>query len=603
MNVLAPPGFAAFHAAYAEGRGTLVWSRGVADLETPVAAFLKLAHGKPFSFLLESIEGGAARGRYSIIGMRPDLIWRCRDGTAEINRHASAAPHAFEPDPRPALESLRALIAETRLEVPPHLPPMTGGLVGYLGYDMVRLMERLPAKNADRLGLPQALLVRPTLFAIFDNVNADLTLAAPVYPDPDISSDAAWENAHALLAEAASALERPLPHPDPPVSLPPPPAPTSNLSKEEFLSVVRRMKEYIYAGDAFQIVPSQRFSLPFALPPFAFYRALRRINPSPFLFFLDFGSFAVAGSSPEILVRLREGMVTLRPLAGTRPRGATREEDLRLEAELLGDPKERAEHLMLLDLGRNDVGRVAEIGTVKVTEKFVVERFSHVMHISSNVEGRLAENLDALDALIAGFPAGTLTGAPKVRAMQIIEELEPERRGIYGGCIGYFAANGTMDTCIALRTAVIKDGTLYVQAGGGVVADSDPESEYRGNPPQGPRPAPRRRGSHPLRRPERIRIRIRPRLRSWGPTPPRRGFAPAPHWGLGPQTPTRSHCGPRGNPSSRSPARAAVRGLTPPANERIAGPIPPPRHWPASPAARAPRRRTPLRWCAGGSTD
>ncbi|HUA78547.1 MAG TPA: anthranilate synthase component I [Acetobacteraceae bacterium] len=478
MNVLSPPGFAAFRAAYEEGRGTLVWSSGVADLETPVAAFLKLAHGQPYSFLLESIEGGAARGRYSIIGMRPDLIWRCRRGKAEINRHARSAPHAFEPEPRPALESLRALIAETRLEVPPHLPPMTGGLVGYLGYDMVRLMERLPEKNEDRLGLPEALLIRPTLFAIFDNVNADLTLAAPVYPNPGIACEAAWENAQALLAEASASLSRPLPLPNPPVSLPSPPSPSSNMSKEKFIAVVERMKEYIYAGDAFQIVPSQRFSLPFALPPFSFYRALRRINPSPFLFFLDFGNFAVAGSSPEILVRYRDGMVTLRPLAGTRPRGATREEDLRLEADLLADPKERAEHLMLLDLGRNDVGRVAEIGSVQVTEQFVIERFSHVMHISSNVQGRLAENLDALDALIAGFPAGTLTGAPKVRAMEIIEELEPERRGIYAGCIGYFAANGTMDTCIALRTAVIKDGTLYVQAGGGVVADSVPEAEY-----------------------------------------------------------------------------------------------------------------------------
>ncbi|MDA8052114.1 MAG: anthranilate synthase component I [Rhodospirillales bacterium] len=478
MNVLAPPGFAAFHAAYAAGKGTLVWSSGVADLETPVAAFLKLAHGRPNSFLLESIEGGAARGRYSIIGMQPDLIWRCRGGQAEINRHARAAPHAFVADPRPVLESLRALIGETRLEVPAHLPPMTGGLVGYLGYDMVRLMERLPAKNVDRLGLPEAMLIRPTLFVIFDNVNADLTLAVPVYPDEGVSAEAAWEEAGALLAEAAAALERPLPHAAPPVALPPLPAAASNMSKEEFLATVRRMKEYIFAGDAYQIVPSQRFSLPFALPPFSFYRALRRINPSPFLFFLDFGGFAVAGSSPEILVRLRDGMVTIRPLAGTRPRGTTREEDLRLEAELLADPKERAEHLMLLDLGRNDVGRVAEIGSVKVTESFVVERFSHVMHISSNVEGLLRPGLDALDALIAGFPAGTLTGAPKVRAMEIIEELEPERRGIYAGCIGYFAANGTMDTCIALRTAVVKDGTLYVQAGGGVVADSDPEAEY-----------------------------------------------------------------------------------------------------------------------------
>ncbi len=478
MNVLAPQGFAAFRAAYAAGSGTLVWSSGVADLETPVAAFLKLAHGRPNSFLLESIEGGAARGRYSIIGMQPDLVWRCRGGVAEINRHARSAPHAFAADPRPALESLRAVIGETRLEVPAHLPPMTGGLVGYLGYDMVRLMERLPAQNVDRLGLPEALLIRPTLFAIFDNVNADLTLAAPVYPDPAIGAEAAWEAAAAALAEAAQALQRPLPHAAPPVALPPLPHPASNMTKEAFLAIVRRMKEYIFAGDAFQIVPSQRFSLPFALPPFSFFRALRRINPSPFLFFLDFGSFAVAGSSPEILVRLRDGMVTIRPLAGTRPRGATRDEDLRLEAELLADPKERAEHLMLLDLGRNDVGRVAEIGTVAVTESFVVERFSHVMHISSNVQGKLKPGLDALDALIAGFPAGTLTGAPKVRAMQIIEEQEPERRGVYAGCIGYFAANGTMDTCIGLRTAIVKDGTLYVQAGGGVVADSDPEAEY-----------------------------------------------------------------------------------------------------------------------------
>ena len=478
MNIDVPPGFAAFRSAYEAGRGTLVWRRGVADLETPVAAFLKLAHGKPNSFLLESIEGGAARGRYSIIGLMPDLIWRCRNGRAEVNRHARSAPHAFAPDTRPALESLRALIAETRLELPTGLPPMSGGLVGYLGYDMVRLMERLPDQNPDVLGVPEALLLRPTLFAIFDNVNDELTLAAPVYPGGTVSADAAWDAAQALLAEAEAALDRPLPHPAPPVVLPEQPAPESNFTQPEFEAAVMRSKEYIAAGDAFQVVPSQRFSVPFALPPFALYRALRRINPAPFLFFLDFGGFAVVGSSPEILVRLRDGTVTIRPLAGTRRRGATYEEDQALETELLTDPKERAEHLMLLDLGRNDVGRVAELGSVKVTESFVVERFSHVMHISSNVEGKLREGLDALDALVAGFPAGTLSGAPKVRAMEIIEELEPSRRGIYAGCIGYFAANGTMDTCIALRTALVKDGTMYVQAGGGVVADSDPAFEY-----------------------------------------------------------------------------------------------------------------------------
>jgi anthranilate synthase component 1 len=478
MNVSVPPGFAAFRAAYEGGRGALVWARGVADLETPVAAFLKLAHGRPNSFLLESVEGGAARGRYSVIGMEPDLIWRGRDGIAEVNRVARSAPHAFVADTRPALESLRALVAETALDVPESLPPMSGGLVGYLGYDMVRLMERLPAKNADKLGVPEGVLLRPTLFAIFDNVNDELTLVAPCYPRAGVSAEAAWEAAQSVIVEAQAALDRPLPHAAPPVALPPLPAPASNFTREGFIAAVERAKDYIRAGDAFQVVPSQRFSVPFALPAFALYRALRRINPAPFLFYLDFGGFSLVGSSPEILVRLRDGQVTIRPLAGTRKRGATREEDLALEAELLGDPKERAEHLMLLDLGRNDVGRVAEIGSVEVRESFVIERFSHVMHISSTVVGKLAPGLDALDALVAGFPAGTLTGAPKVRAMEIIEELEPERRGFYAGCIGYFAANGTMDTCIGLRTALVKDGTMYVQAGGGVVADSVPESEY-----------------------------------------------------------------------------------------------------------------------------
>ena len=475
---VASPSEAAALAAYREGRGTLIWTTLVADLETPVAAYMKLAAGRPNSFLLESIENGSSRSRYSIIGMAPDLVWRCRNGAAELNRHARSAPHAFTPEPTPALDSLRAIIAETRMDIPDHLPPMLGGLVGYLGYDMVRLMERLPAKNTDALGLPEALLLRPTLFAVFDNVRDELTLAAPIYPEPALPAATAWSNAQAALAEATAALQRPLPHASPPVALPAQPEPTSNMTQQEFMAIVGRMKEYIAAGDAFQVVPSQRFSVPFALPPFALYRSLRRVNPAPFLFFLDFGGFCIVGSSPEVLVRLRDGTVTIRPLAGTRPRGATKKEDDRLEQDLLSDPKEHAEHLMLLDLGRNDVGRVAQLGSVRVTESFAVERFSHVMHISSTVEGRLRPGLDALDALIAGFPAGTLTGAPKIRAMEIIEELEPTRRGIYAGCIGYFAANGTMDTCIGLRTAVVKDGTMYVQAGGGVVADSTPLGEY-----------------------------------------------------------------------------------------------------------------------------
>ncbi len=478
MGYAPPPGFAEFRTDYEQGRGHLVWTRSVADLETPVAAYLKLAEGKPYSFLLESVEGGASRGRYSIIGLAPDLVWRCRDGRPEINRHARSAPFAFTADDRAPLASIRALSAESRLDIPEGLPPMAGGLVGYLGYDMVRQMERLPAKNAASIDVPDSVLVRPTLFAIFDNVTDLLTLAAPVYPRPDTGAAAAWEAAQHAIAAAEAALARPIPLAAPPVSLPPLPEPASNFTKAGFMAAVEKAKEYIRAGDVFQVVPSQRFSVPFALPPFALYRALRRINPAPFLFHLDFAGFSIVGSSPEILVRLRDNVVTIRPLAGTRRRGATHEEDQRLEAELLADPKERAEHLMLLDLGRNDVGRVAEIGTVKVTESFAIERFSHVMHIMSDVQGQLRDGLDAIDALVAGFPAGTLTGAPKVRAMEIIEELEPTRRGIYAGCIGYFAANGTMDTCIGLRTAIVKDGTMYVQAGCGVVADSDPESEY-----------------------------------------------------------------------------------------------------------------------------
>ncbi|BAJ80622.1 anthranilate synthase component I [Acidiphilium multivorum AIU301] len=466
---------ARFRAAYDAGRGALAWRLLAADLITPVAAFLKLAHGTAHSFLLESVEGGAARGRYSVIGFAPDLIWRCDRGQVSVNRDPAADAEGYAADPRPAFESLRDLIAATRLDLPDHLPPMTGGLVGYLGYDMVRLMEELPAVKPDVLGIPDAVLMRPGVFAIFDSVRDEITLAAPVWPRAGVSAAEAWSLATGRIEAAMAALDRPTP------ALPGHAAPagpaTSNMSEDEFRAMVLRGKDYIAAGDVFQVVASQRFEQEFTLPPFALYRSLRRINPAPFLFFLDFGAYQAVGSSPEILVRLRDGTVTIRPLAGTRRRGATRAEDEALETELLEDPKERAEHLMLLDLARNDVGRVAEIGSVNVTESFVIERFSHVMHISSNVEGRIRPEADALDALIAGFPAGTLSGAPKVRAMEIIEEFEPSRRGLYGGCIGYFAANGTMDTCIALRTALIRDGRLYVQAGVGIVADSDPDAE------------------------------------------------------------------------------------------------------------------------------
>ncbi len=476
MNAALPDRFESFRAAYEAGRGALVWRTGIADLLTPVAAFLKVAHGRPYSFLFESVEGGVSRGRYSIIAMAPDLIWRCVHGVAYINRTARSAPEAFVPAGEAPLKNLRALIAQTRLDVPESLPPMTGGLLGYLGYDMVRLMEELPSIKPDVLGIPDGILTRPGLFIIFDGVTDEMVLAAPVYPQAGISAQDAYAAAQERLQALAEGLNGPVP--DLTGGAQAALVQSSNMEKDEFLGVVETAKNYIRAGDAFQIVPSQRFEAAFTLPPFALYRSLRRVNPAPFLFFLDFGSFCAVGSSPEILVRYRDGTVTIRPLAGTRRRGADAVEDAALEAELLADPKERAEHLMLLDLGRNDIGRVAQTGSVRVVESFVIERFSHVMHISSTVQGKLRDGLEALDALIAGFPAGTLSGAPKVRAMEIIEELEPSRRGLYAGCIGYFAANGTMDTCIGLRTAVLKDGKMYVQAGVGVVADSDAEAEY-----------------------------------------------------------------------------------------------------------------------------
>ena len=472
--------YAAFAEGFAAGQGQVLWRERVADLDTPVGAFLKLASGRPNSFLLESVEGGTARGRYSAIGFDPDLIWRCRDGRAEVNRHARAAPHAFEPDgDGGALGSLRRAIDAAQLPLPAGLPPIAAGLFGFLGYDMVRLIERLPGDKPDVLGIPDAVLVRPGIVAVFDHVRDALTLCTTAWPGAGESDPrAAWEAAQARLDDAEAALDRSLPRPAAPVSLPPPPAPASNFTEAGFIAAVERAKEYIRAGDCFQVVPSQRFSVPFALPPFALYRALRRINPAPFLFFFDFAGFAAVGASPEILVRLRDNTVTIRPLAGTRRRGATPEEDRALEAELLADPKERAEHLMLLDLGRNDVGRVAAVGSMRVPMQFGVERYSQVMHIGSEVQGRLRDGLSALDALMAGFPAGTLSGAPKVRAMEIIEELEPSRRGIYAGGFGYFGADGGMDTCIGLRTALVKDGVMHVQAGGGVVADSDPKAEF-----------------------------------------------------------------------------------------------------------------------------
>jgi anthranilate synthase component 1 len=360
------------------------------------------------------------------------------------------------------------------------LPPMAAGVFGYMGYDTVRLIERLPNVPPDRLGIPDAVLIRPTLIVVFDAVKDEMTLVTPVRPAAGVSAEQAYTAAQDRLARAIRRLEGRLPETASAVTdIAPPTEPRSNTSPADYLAMVAKAKDYIRAGDIFQVVLSQRFATPFTLPAFSLYRALRRTNPSPFLFHLDFGGYALVGSSPEILVRVRNGEVTIRPIAGTARRGATQAEDQALADALLADPKERAEHLMLLDLGRNDVGRVAEIGSVEVTDRFIVERYSHVMHIVSNVIGRLRSDRDAIDALMAGFPAGTVSGAPKVRAMEIIDELEAEKRGPYAGCVGYFSADGNMDTCIVLRTALVKDGTMYVQAGAGVVYDSIPENEQQ----------------------------------------------------------------------------------------------------------------------------
>jgi anthranilate synthase component I len=474
------PAFDEFADRYNSGKPQVLSTSLVADLETPVSAYLKLAEGRPYSALFESVEGGATIGRYSFIALKPDLIWRCFGDRAEINRRARAEAGQFEPLAADALASLRAIVTESQIGLPAKLPPMASCLIGFMGYDMVRLMERLPGGNPDVLGLPDAVFFRPTLVAVFDRVEDQVTIVTPVWPSRGVNAEAAYQQACERLADAVADFERSLPYRrEPAEARGDLPEPKSNMTREHFHDMVRRGKEYIFAGDVFQVVLSQRFAVPFHLPPLALYRALRRLNPSPFLFHLDFGDFAVVGSSPEILVRLRDDQVTIRPIAGTRRRGATAEEDASLAEDLLADPKELAEHLMLLDLGRNDVGRVAQVGTVSVTERNVIERYSHVMHIVSNVVGRIDPRFDAMDALIAGFPAGTVSGAPKVRAMEIVEELEPERRGIYAGAVGYFGANGSMDTAIALRTAVITNGTMYVQAGGGIVADSDPEAEFQ----------------------------------------------------------------------------------------------------------------------------
>ncbi|MGE0482738.1 MAG: anthranilate synthase component I [Gammaproteobacteria bacterium] len=449
--------------------------RVLADLDTPLSVYAKLARG-PHSFLLESVEGGEKWGRYSIIGLpaRRTLVVRGHEVT--VREAGTVVEQQTVTDPLGWIEEYHARF---RAPPPAELPRFCGGLVGYFGYDTVRYVEPRVADSSppDPLGTPDVYLLQVDDFVVFDNLRGELLLVKYVAADDADARAAGETELDALCAQ----LRAPCPALPTPIAT----APTreadfeSDFGHDAFLGAVARVKDYIIDGDVMQVVLAQRMSTPLEIEPINVYRALRHLNPSPYLYFFDLGDFHVVGSSPEILVRVEDGVVTTRPLAGTRRRGRNTEEDLALERELLADPKELAEHLMLIDLGRNDIGRVAETGSVRVTEKMIIERYSHVMHISSTVEGRLRTDRNAMDALRATLPVGTLSGAPKIRAIEIIDELEPVRRGIYGGAVGYLSWNGNMDTAIAIRTAVVKDGRLYIEAGCGVVADSVPELEWQ----------------------------------------------------------------------------------------------------------------------------
>ena len=464
-----------------QGESALVSRQLVVDQCSAVAITQKLMNAQKYAFLLESVTGGDNKGRYSIIAIDPDVVWQCKDSIVTLQRAGHEAETISE---HGVFDSLQKLIDESYVEIPSQLPPMSAGLIGMMGYEMVREVEHLPNPKEGPEGLPDGFFMRPRLTLLLDNVHDTVTLTTPIWVSQAISAheaEKAVHRAHEYLEDVVSKLAGgcasgvvSLPAEETLEELPF----KGSMSREEYMQVVEQSKEYIRAGEVFQIVPSIRFSTEYTVSPLAFYRALRHLNPSPYLFFLKLDEHYVIGSSPEILVRVRSDEVTIRPIAGTRKRGVTESEDLALEKDLLADAKELAEHLMLLDLGRNDVGRVAKGGTVKATEKMIIERYSHVMHIVSNVTGELDKRYTALQALMAGFPAGTVTGAPKIRAIQLLDQLEPDRRGFYGGCVGYFSPNGEMDSCITLRTALIKQGQLHLQAGAGVVADSDPASEY-----------------------------------------------------------------------------------------------------------------------------
>ena len=467
-----------------KNKNQLIYIKIIADKETPVSIFDKVCAEQHNSFLLESVTGGENKARYSIIGLKPDLIWESKGNECWI-----AGPqdnvnkrHFKKVDDNP-LKALKKLINASKIIIPNELPQMAAGLFGFVGYDIIRLKETLPLKNKEVIEAPDSRLIRPTVLIILDGIKNEIIIASPIWKNPhadDKLLETTYKSALKKIKKTVSIIrndskKKKIEKMDKRYLG----KPVSNFSKEEYKSIINKAKRFIKSGDIFQVVPSQRWKMDFKLPGFSLYRSLRRTNPSPYMFFFNFQDFEVIGSSPEILVKVEDKTVTIRPIAGTRPRGINNSKDLELEKELLNDEKELSEHLMLLDLGRNDVGRVSKINTVNVTESFIVEKYSHVMHIVSNVEGTLSTGVDSVSALLSGLPAGTVSGAPKIRAMEIIDELETEKRGIFGGGIGYFAASGQMDFCIAIRTAILKDKILYLQAGGGVVFDSNPEDEYQ----------------------------------------------------------------------------------------------------------------------------
>ncbi|MDH7498778.1 MAG: anthranilate synthase component I [candidate division NC10 bacterium] len=470
------PDFETFQRKSQEGNLIPVYKEVLADLETPLSAFRKIDSGN-YAFLLESVEGGEKWARYSFLGSNPSLVFRSRGQSAEILDQAGVRRMAVEGDPLHLLQSLLKRYQPAPME---GLPRFFGGLVGYVGYDFVRFVEQLPSTAPDDLQLPDCFFLLTDTLLIFDNLTHKIKIVSNVFLDDEHRSSlaSAYQQALRKIDALASSLRRPLGAPLPPRLGHQREEMTSNLSRQEFERAVEEAKEYIRAGDCIQVVLSQRFRTPLRADPLDVYRALRAINPSPYMYYLRLGEIKIAGSSPEVMVRLEDGQIDVRPIAGTRPRGRSEGEEQGIAQELLTDPKERAEHIMLVDLARNDVGRVSRIGTVKVNELMAIERYSHVMHIVSNVQGRLQEGKDAFDVVRACFPAGTVSGAPKIRAMEIIEELERLRRGIYAGAIGYFSFSGNMDTCITIRTILILDGSAYIQVGAGIVADSQPEKEY-----------------------------------------------------------------------------------------------------------------------------